>query len=41
MRDGALRTKMGVAARSRVEEKFSWAAIAARTAEVYEAVCRG
>ncbi len=41
MRDGALRAKMGAAARRRVEEKFSWAAIARRTAEVYEAVCPG
>jgi glycogen synthase len=40
MRDGALRAKMGAAARRRVEEKFSWAAIAQRTAEVYQAVCR-
>lgn len=40
MRDGALRAKMGAAARRRVEERFSWAAIAQRTAEVYQAVCR-
>ena len=40
MRHGALRTKMGAAARRRVEEKFSWAAIATRTAEVYREVCR-
>ncbi len=40
MRDGSLRAKMGAAARRRVEEKFSWAAIAARTAEVYREVCR-
>ena len=41
MRDRALRKAMGAAARRRVEEKFSWAAIAARTAEVYREVCRG
>lgn len=40
MRDDALRAKMGAAARRRVEEKFSWASIAARTAEVYRDVCR-
>ena len=40
MCDDALRAKMGTAARRRVEEKFSWASIAARTAEVYRAVCR-
>lgn len=40
MRDSSLRAKMGAAARRRVEEKFSWAAIATRTAEVYQAVCR-
>jgi glycosyltransferase involved in cell wall biosynthesis len=39
MRDGSLRAKMGAAARHRVEEKFSWAAIAARTADVYRKVC--
>jgi glycosyltransferase involved in cell wall biosynthesis len=41
MRDRGLRKAMGAAARRRVEEKFSWAAIAARTAEVYREVCRG
>ncbi|MEY3481086.1 MAG: glycogen synthase [Verrucomicrobiota bacterium] len=40
MSDDALRAKMGAAARRRVEEKFSWASIAARTAEVYRAVSR-
>lgn len=40
MRDDALRAKMGAAARCRVEEKFSWASIAARTAEVYRAVSK-
>ena len=40
MRDKDLRAAMGAAARRRVEEKFSWAAIAARTAEVYREVCR-
>ena len=40
MRDKDLRAAMGTAARRRVEEKFSWAAIAARTAEVYREVCR-
>ncbi|MFM8684213.1 MAG: glycogen synthase [Chthoniobacterales bacterium] len=40
MRDDALRAKMGAAARCRVEEKFSWASIAARTAEVYRDLCR-
>ncbi|MFM8457531.1 MAG: glycosyltransferase, partial [Chthoniobacterales bacterium] len=40
MRDDALRAKMGAAARRRVEEKFSWASIAARTAEVYRDLCR-
>jgi glycogen synthase len=38
MRDGALRARMSAAARLRVEEKFSWASIAARTAGVYRAV---
>ena len=40
MHDDALRAKMSSAARRRVEEKFSWAAIAGRTAEVYRAVCK-
>jgi len=40
MRDDALRAKMGATARRRVEEKFSWAAIAAQTAEVYREVSR-
>lgn len=40
MRDEELRRKMGAAARRRVEEKFSWASVAVRTAEVYRAVCR-
>ena len=40
MRNDALRAGMGTAARRRVEEKFSWAAIAAQTAEVYRTVCR-
>jgi glycosyltransferase involved in cell wall biosynthesis len=39
MSDDALRARMSVAARCRVEENFSWAAIAARTAEVYREVC--
>ncbi len=39
MRDGALRAEMGAAARRRVEEKFSWASIARRTAEVYRELC--
>jgi alpha-maltose-1-phosphate synthase len=38
--DEARRLTMGAAARRRVEEKFSWAAIAAQTAEVYRTVCR-
>lgn len=33
------RLAMGAAARRRVEEKFSWAAIAAQTAEVHRKVC--
>ena len=32
---------MGVAARRRVEEHFSWDAIAERTIEVYETVLAG
>ena len=39
MRDDVSRAKMGATARGRVEEKFSWAAIAAQTAEVYREVC--
>ena len=40
MADKDLRAAMGATARRRVEEKFSWAAIAERTAEVYREVCR-
>ena len=34
--DPARRTQLGTAARARVEEKYSWAAVAAQTANVYE-----
>ncbi len=34
--DPARRTQLGTAARTRVEEKYSWAAVAAQTAAVYE-----
>lgn len=40
MGDQGRRLAMGGAARRRVEEKFSWAAIAAQTAEVYRQVAR-
>jgi starch synthase len=40
MGDDALRAKMGGIARRRVEEKFSWSAIAAQTAEVYREASR-
>jgi starch synthase len=40
MRDGPRRRRMGAAARRRVEEKFSWDAIAKQVAEVYGRVCR-
>lgn len=40
MGDQGRRLAMGAAARRRVEEKFSWAAIAAQTAEVYRQVAR-
>ncbi len=33
--DDSLRRRMGEAGRGRVEERFSWASVAARTAEVY------
>ena len=36
MHDDTLRARMGAAARRRVEERFSWAAIAAKTADVYK-----
>ncbi|WP_290713959.1 MULTISPECIES: glycosyltransferase family 4 protein [Gordonia] len=35
--DGAARSELGSAARRRVEENFSWAAVAAKTAEQYRA----
>jgi len=35
--DAGHRTELGARARARVEEKYSWAAVAARTARVYEA----
>jgi starch synthase len=41
MRDEARRRYMGKQARRRVEEVFSWDAIAARTAELYREVCGG
>ena len=40
MRDEARRRYMGKQARRRVEEVFSWDAIARRTAELYREVCR-
>jgi glycosyltransferase involved in cell wall biosynthesis len=39
MRDEARRRSMGKQARRRVEEVFSWDAIARRTAELYREVC--
>jgi glycogen synthase len=41
MRDEVRRRHMGKEARRRVEEVFSWEAIARKTAELYQAVCRG
>lgn len=41
MRDEARRRYMGKKARERVEEFFSWEAIARKTAELYREVCRG
>ena len=40
MRDDKRRTAMGAAARQRVENMFSWDAIARKTADVYRAVVR-
>ena len=40
MRDDKLRTAMGAAARRRVEQMFSWDAIAHKTADVYREVIR-
>jgi glycogen synthase len=40
MRDVKLRTSMGAAARRRVEQMFSWDAIARKTADVYREVVR-
>ncbi len=40
MRDDKLRTAMGAAARQRVENMFSWDAIARKTADVYREVVR-
>jgi glycosyltransferase involved in cell wall biosynthesis len=40
MRDDKLRTAMGAAARRRVEQMFSWDAIARKTADVYREVVR-
>jgi glycosyltransferase involved in cell wall biosynthesis len=39
MRDEVRRRYMGKEARRRVEEVFSWDAIARRTAELYREVC--
>ena len=39
MRDEARRRYMGEKARRRVEENFSWEAIARKTAELYRTVC--
>jgi alpha-maltose-1-phosphate synthase len=41
MRDPARRQEMSVAARRRVEDVFSWEAVAHRTAELYREVCAG
>jgi glycogen synthase len=41
MRDPARRQEMSVAARRRVEDVFSWEAVAHRTAELYREVCVG
>jgi len=40
MADRAMRRRFGQAGRQRVEEYFSWAAIAERTKALYESVCR-
>jgi glycogen synthase len=40
MRDEKRREAMAVAARRRVEEKFSWSAVAKKTADLYAEVCR-
>jgi starch synthase len=40
MADEARRRMMGAASRRRVEEAFSWEAIAAKTAALYREVCR-
>jgi len=41
MRDPARRQEMSLAARRRVEDVFSWEAVAHRTAELYREVCAG
>jgi glycosyltransferase involved in cell wall biosynthesis len=41
MRDPALRARMGQAGRRRVEEHFSWSAIARKTADLYASLARG
>ena len=41
MRDEARRRYLGKKARERVEEFFSWEAIARKTAELYREVCAG
>ena len=40
MKDRHLREKFGKAGRKRAEEKFSWAAIAAKTKALYETLKR-
>jgi glycosyltransferase involved in cell wall biosynthesis len=40
MGDGKRRLAMGAASRRRVEERFSWEAVARRTAGLYREVCR-
>ena len=37
--DGALRARMGQAARRRVEDEYTWPTVAARTAALYQALC--
>jgi starch synthase len=41
MADEKRRLAMGEASRRRVEERFSWEAVARRTAGLYREVCRG
>jgi starch synthase len=38
--DAALRRQMGIKGRTRVEQQFSWRAVAQRTLELYQRLCR-